>query len=104
MKEHNNGNIRKNSVRGKTKQTKYKRIASLGKVSVDIINELYKPTDAINRLLNLTLQHTDEDSQGRQFLLESKSGIRKMASLLDKLNLYAQKMEKELRNVLLAHE
>ena len=97
-----NGNGRKNL--GEDQLSKYKRLASLGKVSVNTINELYKPTDAINRFINLTLQHTEEDSQGRQFLLESKTGIRKMSVLLNKLNLCAAKMEKEIRKILLTNE
>ena len=96
-----NGNGRKNL--GEDPLSKYKRLASLGKVSVKVINELYKPADAINRFINLTLQHTEEDSQGRQFLLESKTGIRKMSVLLNKLNLYATKMEKEIRKILLTN-
>lgn len=88
---------------GNQNSGKYRRLASMGKASVNIINELYKPTDAINRFLNLTLQHTDEDSQERQFLLESKSGIRRISTLLKKLDNYAKKLEKEITQILEAN-
>ena len=68
----------------------------MGRRSVNIINELYNPIDAINRFINLALQHIEEESQSRQFLLESKSGVRRMADLLNKLRNYAKKMEKEM--------
>lgn len=77
------------------------KLASMGKISVDIINELYNPVDAVNRFLNLALQNVEESSQSRQFLLESKSGLRRMSILLKKLNNYAKKMEKEIRKILL---
>ncbi len=71
----------------------------MGRVSYNIINSLYSPIDATNRFINLALQHTDEDCQSRQFLLESKVGIRKMAVLLKRLNNYARKMERELSEI-----
>jgi tetratricopeptide (TPR) repeat protein len=82
-----------------TKKQKYRRLTSMGKVSFNIVNKLYNPIDATNRFINLALQHIEEDSQGRQFLLESKVGIRKMAVLLKKLNAYAIKMDKELKEL-----
>ena len=75
----------------------YIKLASIGKISANIINELCNPVDAVNRFLNLALQSIEEDSQSRQFILESKSGVRKMSALLKKLNNYAKKMEKEMR-------
>lgn len=89
----------KNGTNGQGKG-KYKRLASMAKVSFDLINELYKPTDAINRFINLTLQETAEDSQNRQFLLESKSGVRRISFLLKKLNVHAKKLEKEIVQIL----
>ena len=72
------------------------KLASMGKLSADTINKLYKPIDAVNRFLNLALQSIEEDSQGRQFLLESKLGIRKMSALIKRLNNYAKQIEKEI--------
>jgi len=71
----------------------------MGKISVNIINELYNPIDAINRFINLTLQNMDEESENRQFLLESKTGIRKALNLVRRLNGYAKKLEKEIVEV-----
>jgi len=79
---------------------KFKRIASAGLKSKGIINDLYDPIDATNRFINLALQGVDEGSQSRQFLLESKEGIRKTSQLLNKLNGYAKQMEKELRGIM----
>ena len=74
----------------------YSKLASMGKISVDLINKMYNPVDAAYRFVNLALQRIEEDSQSRQFLLESKSGLRKMSTLLKKLNNYAKKIEKEM--------
>jgi hypothetical protein len=81
------------------KSNKYKKFASMGRVSVGIINELDSPIDSINRFINLALQTIGEGSQSRQFLLESKQGIRETARLLKRLNNYAKKMEKEFREI-----
>ena len=78
---------------------RYRRIASLGKISTSIINEIYTPIDSINRFINLALQTMGEDSQSRQFLLESKQGVRKTAKLLRRLNNYAKRMEKEFQEI-----
>lgn len=74
----------------------YRKLVSMGKVSAKILNELSNPLDATNRFINLALQHLAEDSQSRQFLLESKSGVRKMALLYKKLASFTKKMEKTL--------
>ncbi|OGW76154.1 MAG: hypothetical protein A2Z72_02275 [Omnitrophica bacterium RBG_13_46_9] len=74
----------------------YKRLLSMGKLSMDIINKLYNPIDATNRFLNLALQTVEEDSQSRQFILESKSGIREMHALVKRLDGYAKGIEKEI--------
>jgi hypothetical protein len=71
------------------------RIGSMQK----IINELYSPIDAVNRFINLALQSIGENPQGRQFLLESKEGIRKTSQLLKKLNNYAGQIEEEIRKM-----
>lgn len=71
----------------------------MGRISVKIINKLYNPIDSINRFINLALQNIEENSQSRQFLLESKQGIRNTAMLLKRLNNYAQKIEKEISDI-----
>lgn len=82
-----------------TTTKRYRRIDSMGKRSVDIINEMYSPIDSINRFINLALDTIGENSQSRQFLLESKQGIRKASALLKRLDDYAKKIEKEFKEI-----
>lgn len=84
---------RSNHSKGNSSQPK--KIASMGKISVSIINELYNPIDAINRFINLALQSLEEGSQSRQFLIESKKGVRKTSLLLKRLSNYVKRIEKE---------
>lgn len=83
-----------NHKRNKASQSK--RIALMGRNSINIVNELYSPIDAINRFINLALQSLEEGSQSRQFLIESKKGVRKTALLLKKLNNYVKRIEEEV--------
>jgi len=76
------------------------RLASMGKASITIINRLYNPIDAVNRFLNLALHNIEEDSQNRQFLLESKYGVRRMSVLLKRLIKYAKQMEKVFNEII----
>lgn len=78
---------------------KLKKLVSMGEISKGIINELYSPIDSTNRFINLALQSIGENPQGRQFLLESKEGIRKMADLLQKLNEHTEKIQSEIREI-----
>lgn len=71
----------------------------MGKKYNGIISEITNPIDATNRFINLALHSIGDNSQGRQFLLESKQGIRKTAALLKKLNDYSRKIEKEIREI-----
>jgi len=74
-------------------------LAAMCKVSTDIIDQLYNPIDAINRFLNLALQSIEGNSQCRQFLLESKQGIRKTSTLLKQLNNYTKELEKGIQRM-----
>ena len=91
----------KNRKRGGAKETskRYKRFDSIGKASIGVINEMYSPIDSINRFINLALDTIGENSQSRQFLLESKQGIRKASALLKRLDNYARKLEKEFKEI-----
>lgn len=75
----------------------YKKIISMCKTAKGIINGLHSPIDSVNRFINLALQTIGEDSPSRQFLIESKQGIRKTSSLLKKVDNYTKKIEKEVR-------
>ncbi len=81
-----------------------KEIASMGKKSAQIVSELYNPIDAVNRFINLALQSLEEDSQSRQFLIESKKGIRKTSALLKRLNNYVKRIERESRKISTVYE
>ena len=93
------GNEKKSNGRNGRNGNGYKKLASVGRQSSSLINELYNPVGATNRFINLALQTVDENSQSRQFLLESKAGMRRISTLLRKLNDYSKKLEKEILNV-----
>jgi len=78
---------------------RYKKLESFRRASVDLISKLFTPIDTTNRFINLALHHIDEGSQSRRFLLESKSGVRKMTALLKELDAYAKKMEAEISEI-----
>lgn len=89
----NNGNHKNGN------NNRFKRISLMGKRYNGIINEITNPIDATNRFINLALHSIGDNSQGRQFLLESKQGIRKTSGLLKKLNDYSKRIEKEIREI-----
>lgn len=88
-----------NTGNTKDKEGQYKRLVSMCRASVGIIDELFNPIDAANRFINLALQNIEEDSQSREFLLESKQGIRRTSSLLKRLDNTARRIERELRDI-----
>lgn len=77
-------------------QSRYKKLSLMRKKYKGIINKISNPVDSTNRFINLALNTVGDNSQGRQFLLESKQGIKKTAALLKKLNDYSLKIEKEI--------
>ncbi|MBU4377400.1 MAG: hypothetical protein KKD29_08040 [Candidatus Omnitrophica bacterium] len=77
----------------------YRRIKSIGKISTDLIGDMYTPIDSVNRFINLAIHTIGEDAQTRHFLLESKEGIRKMSDLLRRLDKYAKKLENEFKDI-----
>ena len=93
-----------NTRKTKNRISQYRKLASMGEITKGLINDLYSPIDATNRFINLALHAIGENPQGRQFLLESKEGIRKTSSLLNKLNNYANKIEDEIRRMPGANE
>lgn len=92
-------NCRNGAVTSRNKPSRHKKLASMGKTSIGIINELYSPIDSINRFINLALQTIGENSQSREFLLESKEGIRKTSRLLKRLNTYIKRIEEGLHEI-----
>lgn len=77
-------------------QSRYKKLSLMRRKYKGIINKISNPVDSTNRFINLALNSVGDNSQGRQFLLESKQGIKKTAALLKKLNDYSLKIEKEI--------
>ena len=75
---------------------RYKKLSSIGVASKSILNDMSSPIDATNRFINLALQSIGENPQGRQFLIESKEGIRKTSLLLQKLGQNIRKFEEEI--------
>ncbi len=78
---------------------KFKKLSMMGKRYRDMMGEISNPIDSTNRFINLALNTVGDNSQGRQFLLESKQGIKKVAVLLKRLNDYSQKIEKEILEI-----
>ncbi len=79
-----------------TNHPRFKKLSMMGKRYKDIISEISNPVDSTNRFINLALDTVGDNSQGRQFLLESKQGIKKTAALLKRLSDYSLKIEKEV--------
>ncbi len=77
-------------------QGRYKKLSLMRRKYKGIINEISNPVDSTNRFINLALDTVGDNSQGRQFLLESKQGIKKTAALLKRLSDYSLKIEKEV--------
>jgi hypothetical protein len=99
-------NKSKNQVLRKKRSlaNRYKKLVSIGEISKDIISDMSSPIDATNRFINLALHSIGENPQGRQFLIESKEGIRKTSVLLQKLNQCARKLEEEVRGMVESQE
>ncbi len=85
-------------------QRSYKKLSLMRERYKGIISEIFSPVDSTNRFINLALNTVGDDSQSRQFLLESKQGIKKTAVLLKRLNNYSQKIEKEILEMTRASE
>ncbi|MBN3038937.1 MAG: hypothetical protein JW869_05935 [Candidatus Omnitrophica bacterium] len=77
-------------------QEQSQSLTSICNSFAEVLNQLYSPIDAVNRFINLALQSIDSGSQSRQFLIESKEGIRKTSLLLKRLNNYTKEMEQEI--------
>ena len=77
-------------------QDRYKKLSLMSREYKGIINKISNPVDSTNRFINLALNTIGDNSLGRQFLLESKQGIKKTAALLKRLNDYSLKMEREI--------
>jgi hypothetical protein len=76
------------------------KLAQECKALLTLVNEIFNPIDSANRFMNLCLQNSEENSQTREFLLESKEALRSASLVLGKLNQQTQKMEKGLQEII----
>ena len=76
-----------------------KNLPLMCKAAIKTVNQLYNPIDAINRFINLALHSLEEGSQNRQFLIDSKRGIRKTSLLLRRLTNYTKSIEREVNKI-----
>ena len=90
-----NGKLRKN----KKESIRFRSVASMCKTATAIISQLYNPIDTSNRFINLALQSLEEDSQSRQFLIDSKHEIRRASILLKRLIIFTKEMEEQLQRI-----
>ena len=88
--------MNRNSNNNNSGKNSFKKLSLMEKKCRGIIDEISNPIDATNRFINLALDAAGDDSQSRQFLLESKQGIKKTAMLIKRLNDYSRKIEKEM--------
>lgn len=62
------------------------RLATLGKLAGGIAHEFNNPLDGVMRYNNLALEHLDEDDTVvREYLLEVKQGLKRMANIVKSL-------------------
>lgn len=57
-------------------------LASLGRLASHLAHELNNPLDSIRRFVNLALDHINQDSPAREFLLKGKQGIRRSIQVI----------------------
>lgn len=62
-----------------------KKFSSLGKLAGGIVHELNNPLDGVIRYTNLALDALEESSVAREYLLEAKKGLTRIAELLRSL-------------------
>lgn len=90
---------KKQAFENKDLKRRFKKLASIGEISKEILSDIASPLDATNRFINLAMHSIGDGDEGRQFLIQSKEGIRKTSVLLEKLNLCARKLEEEMRHI-----
>lgn len=62
-----------------------KNFSSLGKLAGGLVHELNNPLDGIIRYVNLTLDHSSADGIVREYLLEVKQGLNRIAKIVRSL-------------------
>ena len=95
----NNTTHLKGKLNNKENSQHSKNLPLMCKAAIKTVNQLYNPIDAINRFINLALHSLEEGSQNRQFLIDSKRGIRKTSLLLRRLTNYTKRIEREVSKI-----
>lgn len=71
-------------------QDKLKEFASIGKLVAGIAHELNNPLDGVMRYVNISLGHLEEDGIVREYLLNAKKGLSRIAGTIRSLLDFAQ--------------
>lgn len=71
-------------------QDKLKEFASIGKLVAGIAHELNNPLDGVMRYVNISLGCLDEDGVIREYLLNAKKGLNRIAGIIRSLLDFAQ--------------
>lgn len=66
------------------------KYASVGKLAAGIVHEINNPLDGIIRYTNMLLEQLDKHATGREYLLEVKSGLHRIASITRSLLEFSQ--------------
>lgn len=71
-------------------QDKLKEFASIGKLVAGIAHELNNPLDGVMRYVNISLGHLEEEGIVREYLLNAKKGLSRIAGTIRSLLDFAQ--------------
>ncbi|MFH1858216.1 MAG: ATP-binding protein [Candidatus Omnitrophota bacterium] len=77
--------LEKEKTRLKTELEVSQKMASIGKLAAGIAHELNNPLDGTLRYIHLTLSHLKEGEVVREYLLEAKQGLERMANIVKNL-------------------
>jgi len=83
-----------------SEQDQLKKFASIGKLVAGIAHELNNPLDGVMRYVNISLGHLNEDGIVREYLMNAKKGLSRIAgtirSLLDFAQVYSPVFNKPI--------